>query len=202
MRYRFSMLFLFAFLVVSCSAQTSEFPAATENLLDTLKTYEKLPSENQVKMNKKEEEGDVLLILGVLVSKETNKPIPNHKFLLYQAGIDGNYNESEKGDEKTARIRGEVTTNKDGRFFVKTIVPGDYGATAGNRHIHMFVPDTKPRGYDFYFGDFMGTGLRTWAEGSDQATILTLSKRKTGDFITEARLVVKGFDKGKSDKSQ
>ena len=90
-----------------------------------------------------------LVILGRLVSAESGIPIPYQGIQIYHADHEGTYDETVPGDETTARINGFVRTDSKGRFMVSTVLPGDYGSTSNNRHIHTTVAGAKPEGYDF-----------------------------------------------------
>jgi hypothetical protein len=192
--YRILILFVSLGLICgSCVAQRTEIASASQSILEDLAKYEKLDSKHSADIAKVTEPGERLIVMSRLVSKETKKPIANQEIHIYQADIKGSYGETKPGDESTARISGDLTTDGNGLFMIKTILPGDYGTTAGNKHIHLNVPIAKPSAYDFFFGDYMGYSLISWATRSDQAIVLTLEKRNDGVLIAKKDLVVRGF---------
>lgn len=191
--FRNLALFLVAVLTVNCAAQELSIPGADSDLNSKLAVYQKLDSKHHAVIAKKDEPGERLLVLARLLSLETDKPISNLTIGMYQADINGSYGEQKAGDESTARISGDVTTDSEGRFMISTVLPGDYGTRSGNRHIHLSVPGAKPVAYDFFFDNYVGVGTRFWVNGSDQAILLELKKTDGGVLIATADLKVKGY---------
>lgn len=139
-----------------------------------------------------DEPGRRLLILGRLLRKEDGLPLAHHPLDVYQADHTGDYREAVAGQEATARLRGSVQTDSLGRFLISTVLPGDYGSTADNRHVHTTVDGAQPSAYDFYFKQYMNTGLAAWARGTDQAVVLDLKQAGGDTLVAAADLVVRG----------
>lgn len=177
---------------VGCDGTDRTIHPADDALLDELGEYAAMSRLHHMKLADEREPGERLIVLGRLVRAEDGEPIPYHRLHAYQADNEGSYDEEATGDDTTARLRGVVQTDGTGRFMLETILPGDYGSTPGNRHIHLTVPGAKPEAYDFYFKQYAGRGLTSWVEGSDQAVMLDL-KRDGAGLIAAADLPVKGY---------
>ena len=186
------LLLLFA-LCAGCSAQSAKIERADKDLTKLHQTYKKLSDKNKIKLASDTEPGTRLVLLGRLVTNDGGKPIANHKFTIYQADNTGDYGQEPGGDPSTGRLSGRLTTDKDGRFLLDTILPGDYGNTAGNRHIHLNVPGAKPVAYDFFFEQYVSIGTRSWVNGSDQAVLVDLKSLGNGGLLARVTLPVKGF---------
>ena len=171
--------------------QEPEIAAADEELLTQLKQFEALDAAHQIELADSNEPGQRLRILGQLFA-ENGMPVANHRITFYQANKDGSYQEKVEGDPETARLRGFVETDQEGRFYISTILPGDYGSTANNRHIHTMVKGAKPENYDFYFEPYINDGLRRWAEQSKQAFILDLKRDSKDQLLASVKLIARG----------
>lgn len=144
-------------------------------MLATRAEYAALAPEHHALLAGADEPGDRLIVLGRLLDAADGSGLPGRTIIFYQAGRNGSYDEAIAGDESSARLRGEVTTDADGRFVVSTVLPGDYGATSDNRHIHMSVSGARVGNYDYYFSQYLNYGLRRWAEGTSHGIILELA---------------------------
>ncbi len=151
-----------------------------------LEAHEELPAEHYLVLAGEDEPGRRLIILGRLVRSESGEPLPRRYIDFYQADSEGSYDETDPGVEATARIQGSVTTDDRGRFTLSTVMPGDYGSTKLNRHIHVSVPGADPEAYDFYFRQFVNDGLSSWAENSDQAILIDLQLSPAGVLVGSA----------------
>jgi protocatechuate 3,4-dioxygenase beta subunit len=157
-----------------------------EALATQLERHESLPAEHRLVLAGEDEPGRRLMILGRLVRSESGEPLDHRYIEFYQADSEGSYDETDLGVEATARIQGSVTTDDEGRFTLSTVMPGDYGSTKLNRHIHISVPGADPEAYDFYFRQFVNDGLRSWAETSDQAILVDLRLSPAGTLLGSA----------------
>ncbi len=176
-----------------CASPDRNIGDADPNLLARLGALRELAPEHRLWLVTETEPGRRLFLLGRLLRLEDGTPIAHHPIELYQADHKGAYDEDTPGVEASARLRGAVRTDHLGRFLITTILPGDYGATEDNRHIHTRVPGAKPDGYDFYFRPYINRGLLSWAKRSDQAMVLDLKKMDSGALVASADLVVKAF---------
>lgn len=165
--------------------------AADEALLAQRDAYAELDARSLATIGGTDEPGPRLVVLGRLVRAESGRPVPFRSIRLFHTDATGSYGEAVPGDEATARLQGEVVTDSLGRFFVATILPGDYGGSAGG-HIHTFITGASPEYYDFHFRQYASIGLRVWARRSSQAAVLDL--RRAGDeLLVSADLVVRGL---------
>ena len=83
------------------------------------------------------EAGTVLTIRGVVYGEDCETPLSNTGVDVWQAGDNGEYDNS----SAAYRLRGQMTTNAQGEYEFKTILPGRYlnGSTYRPRHIHYQV---------------------------------------------------------------
>ena len=172
-------------IATGCAEPDRTVHPASPALLAQRTGYARLDSLHRVSLADDTEPGQRLLILGRLVRLEDGRPIQNHPIRFYHADHDGSYDEATPGQEDTARIQGTVQTDSLGRFLVSTVMPGDYGSSTDNRHIHMSVAGARPEAYDFFFSQYINAGLRRWANGSDQAVVLDLTQME-GDMLLAA----------------
>ena len=183
-----------AAIAAGCATEANRniYPAHSA-LLAQMAEYERLHHEHRIILASEDEPGRRLMILGLLVRAESALPIPDQEIMLYHADHNGSYDESVPGYETTARIGGTVRTDSRGRFMISTVLPGDYGSTPHNRHVHTTVGGADPEGYDFYFRQFINVGLLSWAESSDQAVLIDLMEGPSGALIGTAHLPVKSY---------
>ncbi len=134
----------------------------------TLKIFKQLDPKHCATIAIDQEEGTPLLLCLTFIAKETSLPLKKQRVLFYQADNEGEYNQTDPEDESTARLHDTAVTNELGQIFVKTVLPGDYGSTADNRHIHTTVYGAKPEAYDIHFLQYANTGLQNFIAKSDQ----------------------------------
>ena len=176
-----------AFSAVACDGgREPVILPVDEALAAQIDTHEALPAEHRLVLAGEDEPGRDLMILGRLVRSESGEPLAHRYIEFYQADSAGSYDETDPGVEGNARIRGTVQTDSKGLFSLSTVMPGDYGSTKLNRHIHISVPGADPEAYDFYFRQFVNNGLRSWAETSDQAILVDLRASPSGTLVGSA----------------
>jgi protocatechuate 3,4-dioxygenase beta subunit len=186
---------MFTFLLVmtiaiGCSIDRS-MSSLSEPELSTLKRFKMFPLENQLNICDDNEPGQRLMLCLTFISKESKKPLPNLNVHLYHTSIDGEYNPSNVNDETTARLNGSVVTNKEGEAFVETILPGDYGSSADNRHIHTTVDAAKPQAYDIHFKQYTGRMGRNFINGSDPHFLADLKQTDDSTLVAFVTMEVK-----------
>ncbi len=188
---RRGLLVAVSLLCAACSRPPA-VSVADDATVALLTQYEGLQPASRLQLARETEPGERLIVMGRLIRAETGEPIPFHPIVAYQADATGSYDEAVAGLESTARLNGAVETDSIGRFLLSTVLPGDYGSTANNRHIHTTVAGARPEAYDFYFRQYINAGLLRWAEGSRQAVVLDLARRGA-TLIAAADLPVTRF---------
>jgi len=161
--------------------------------IQTLRKFENLAARHQVQLSKLTEPGQKLWLGLTVVSKETNQPLINEEIKLYHTSSDGEYNPSDPNDESTARLNGTVLTDDKGHVFVQTILPGDYGSSADNRHIHTTVNSAKPVAYDIHFEQYTGEMSRNFILGSDQHFLANLKQTVDSTLVSFVTITVKNY---------
>ena len=191
---KISSIILIVLTTTYCCAQKRTMASLTELELVQFEEYLGLDSLNMVHITDEHEPGTQLIICGTLVKKENGKPIPNQSIYLYQTDNTGEYNRQTEEDATSARLNGTVMTNKQGRFMVKTILPGDYVTHPDTRHIHSIIEGTKSGGHDFYFEQFVQDYLRRTVENDDQHYLIDLKKNQNGTVVGFITLETKAYE--------
>ena len=150
---RIVILILMSLLLTQCAIDRT-IPELTQSEIQTLRAFENLNNNNQVRISELSELGQKLWLCLTFISKETRNPLINEEIKLYHTSTIGEYEPTDPKDESTARLNGTVITNEKGQIFVQTILPGDYGSSADNRHIHTTVKNAKPVAYDIHFKQY------------------------------------------------
>lgn len=159
--------------------------------LETLALFKKLEPKHQVTVSTKNEPGQRLWLCLTFISKESKEPLNNQKVSLYHTSTAGEYEPSDPNNEATARLSGSVYTDKKGQAFVQTILPGDYGSSADNRHIHTTVVGARPEAYDIHFEQFTGQMGTNFISGSDQHFLANLKQANDSTLVTFLTIEVK-----------
>jgi hypothetical protein len=127
-----------------------------------------------------DEPGTPLRIEGRVIDAASWAPVPDAAIVVYQADAGGEYEPADVSDESTARLRGELTTYADGRFALRTILPGEYpDQPPGNRHVHVHSVSAEgyePRGFVILFEANVRDEVRTWAESTGFGEIIELTE--------------------------
>jgi len=158
---------------------------------ETLATFQNLPAENQVSITSDKEPGEKLWLCLTLISKESGEPLRNQSIHLYHTNAEGEYQPSAINDESTARLNGSAIADDMGRVFVQTILPGDYGSSADNRHIHTTIANAHPEAYDIHFKQYTGFMGNNFIEGSDQHFLADLKQTEDGSQVAFVTIEVK-----------
>jgi hypothetical protein len=66
---------------------------------------------------------------------------------------------------------------------METILPGDYGSSENNRHIHTTVYDASPEAYDIFFKQYSGGVGSLFNSGNDQIFIADLKKTDDNKLV-------------------
>ncbi|WP_370090041.1 hypothetical protein [Ekhidna sp.] len=156
-----------------------------------LKTYQELPEQNRLQISNRDEPGEPLILCLTFVDKSSGNPLPDQRVHFYHTDTSGEYNPSVANDESTARLSGSAITNSKGQILVQTILPGDYGSSADNRHIHTTVFGARPEAYDIHFKQYTGVMGRNFIDGSDQHFLADLKRNSNGSLITFLSIEVK-----------
>lgn len=149
-----------------------------------LAQFRTLESSSTLKIAPESESGQRLLLCLTFVDKLTNQVLQNQKVHFYHATENGEYEPRDPADETTARLSGQAVTNAEGHIFAETILPGDYGSSADNRHIHTVVFGAKPEAYDIHFRQFSTFMLRRFIQRSDQHFLADVKRAGSGEFVS------------------
>ena len=159
--------------------------------INILSRYAEMSKTHQVQLSDNDEPGQPLTICLHFVDKDDKKALANRRIHFYQADVNGNYNPSVSGNESTARLNGEAITNENGNILMKTVLPGDYGSSTDNRHIHTTVFGAKPEAYDIHFRQYTGHMGANFINGSDQHFLVDLKKDSQNNLVGFLTIEVK-----------
>lgn len=186
------LLILSSVLLTQCVIDRTIL-SLSESEIQTLGIFESLDSNNQVRISELGEPGQKLWLCLTFISKETKNPLINEQIKLYHTSENGEYEPSDPSDESTARLNGTVTTNAKGQVFIQTILPGDYGSSADNRHIHTTVESAKPVAYDIHFKQYTNTMNKNFINESDQHFLADLKQTKDNTLVAFLTIEVKSY---------
>lgn len=188
---------LISLLLFSNCAPDQTILPLNDDEVKILESYENLKSENQVRLCHESEPGERLLLCLKFISKESKKPLRNQLVKLYHTSSSGNYEPSDPNDESTARLNGMVTTDEQGQAFIRSILPGAYGSSASNRHIHTTVEGARPEAYDIHFKQYSGGMGKRFITGSDQHFLADLKRSTQNDLVSFLVIEVKNSAQSK-----
>jgi protocatechuate 3,4-dioxygenase beta subunit len=91
-----------------------------------------------------DEPGEPLVISGRVIDAQTCQPLKGVTVDVWQANAAGRYDNddpSNQPDPDKFFLRGQMKTDKDGRYSFETVVPGNYaaGRAMRARHIHYII---------------------------------------------------------------
>jgi catechol 1,2-dioxygenase len=120
-----------------------------------------------------DEPGTRLELRGRVVDP-AGAPLAGASLEVYQTDATGSYTPERAMDERHARLRGAATTDRDGRFVVRTIRPGGYPRPVKLRgelrhipaHVHLDVraPGLRERRLQVVFADDPRLADPYWAQ--------------------------------------
>lgn len=184
------ILIVFSFSIISCSIDRT-IVQVTENENNTLINFQKSPSESILKITDKNEPGEKLILCLTFIDKESKRNLPKQLVKFYHTSTKGNYEQADPNDESTARLSGQSITNNKGQIYIETILPGDYGSSDDNRHIHTTVFGAKPEAYDIHFKQYTTYLGKNFANGSDQHFLADLKRTKENKLVCFLTIEVK-----------
>ena len=158
---------------------------------ETLQQYLLLNSNHVVEIARANEPGQRLTLCLTFLDKETGELLSNQEVDFYHASLAGEYEPTDPNDETTARLRGKAVTDNEGRILVETILPGDYGSSADNRHIHSTVRGAHPEAYDIHFEQYTSAMGKRFSAGSDQHFLADLKYTSDSSLVTFLTIEVK-----------
>lgn len=121
--------------VPSCTALT---PEQTEG------PYFKAGSPERQVLLQDNTQGEKLIVAGYVLD-ENCQPIPGAVLDFWQADANGAY------DNSGYNFRGHQSTDSQGRYFLETVVPGEYPGRTEHIHVKVQAPDGKVLTTQLYF---------------------------------------------------
>jgi len=184
------LIFFLILISFGCKDDPSFLTISDKETLE-LKDFQRIESNSKSTINKENEPGEKLLLCLKYIDKENKKPLINQEVKFYHTSELGEYDPADPKDESTARLKGTAITNKLGKIYIETILPGDYGSSDDNRHIHTIVKGAKPETYDIHFLQYTGFMGKRFIENSDQHFSAELKYNKDSTLVTFLTIEVK-----------
>jgi protocatechuate 3,4-dioxygenase beta subunit len=85
-----------------------------------------------------DEPGQRLVVRGVIYGADGRTAASAVRMSVYHTDTDGYYSRP-TSDPRRARLRAALVTGPDGRYELRTILPGHYPGTTIERHIHVHL---------------------------------------------------------------
>lgn len=187
-------LIIFSLSLLNCSTDRTIIEL-TDIEEDSLVNFQKLPRKSILKITEENEPGEKLLLCLTFIDKESKLSLSNQLVKFYHTTNNGNYEQTDPNDEYSARLNGQSVTNNTGQIYLETILPGDYGGSNDNRHIHTTVVGAKPEAYDIFFKQYSGNGIGQYLNsGNDQMFVTELKKTKKNKLVSFLTIGVKKPD--------
>ncbi len=132
------------------------------------------PAEGRIDLTADGEPGDRLVVRGTVADPGSGEPVPNAVVYAFQTDAAGLYapeHPSSGAGNDNPRLFGFVRTDDNGRFELRTVLPGRYpGGNAPPRHIHytLSAPGYPRTGGEFLFDQDppLSDAERAWARNS------------------------------------
>ena len=99
--------------------------------------------EPPVKLCRDDEEGDVLFLSGRVTSAEDGRPLVGAMLDIWQTNQRGYY-ENQDETQPEFNLRGRLLTNEQGRYELRTIIPGAYEVTRGGPVAELLLALGRP----------------------------------------------------------
>lgn len=180
-------------LLLSGCGVDREFSTFNENDAKVLVDFHQINDSHQIRLGTVEEQGQKLIICLNFIDAEKKEPLFNSRVHFYHADINGEYQPRVPGDETTARLSGGAITDDSGRILLQTILPGDYGSSTDNRHIHTTVFGAKPEGYDIHFKQYTDYMNLIFIRDSDQHFLADLKRDSVNNLVAYLTIEVKNL---------
>ncbi len=178
------------FIMLGCTIDRSMTVVSgeEERILDQFKA---LDPGSMLQITQDDEKGKKLTLCLTFVGKNSKEVLTNRKVHFYHTDSKGEYRPSDPSDETTARLNGSATTDAKGRIYVKTLLPGDYGSSSDNRHIHTTFFGAHPEAYDIHFKQYTGFMGKRFIRRSDQHFLADLKELDNNTLISFLTIEVK-----------
>lgn len=158
----FGIIFLFLISLSSCNGQVKKKETPTSNNKNKIVgggcdgcelMYVGMP--NNIKSvdtsSAWNEKGQRLLVTGKVLKLDGITPAPNVIVYYWQTDSEGNYSKGTRKSERHGHVRGWVKSDKQGKYSIYTIRPGNYPNTDIEAHIHLSIKE--PNIKDEYYTD-------------------------------------------------
>lgn len=177
-------------LFFQCAIDRTILPLTTaENI--SLIEFQKLDTINKLFITDDDEPGEKLILCLTFINADSKKALSNQQVKFYHTSKNGNYEPVDPNDESTARLNGSAITDDSGKIYIESILPGDYGNSENNRHIHSSVYGAKPEAYDIFFIQYSSGIGKYMNSDNDQMFFTDLKKTHDNKLVCFVNIEVK-----------
>ena len=179
------ILIFIPLFIFSCSIDRT-IHEISDNERTTLSNFQQLPSKSILKITDKNEPGEKLILCLTYLDEDSKESLPNQLVKFYHTSTNGNYEQTDPNDESSARLSGQAFTDDNGHSYIETILPGSYGSSDDNRHIHTTVIRTRPKNIDIHFKQYTSYMGTRFSKGSDQHFLADLKRTKEKHSLSQS----------------
>lgn len=184
------LIFFSVFLFVQCAVDRTINSLSDDDIIN-LEAFQNLDISHRDIIADDTEPGEQLQVCATFVNRESKTALANQKISFYHASTEGEYEPTDPNDDSTARLNGSAITDAQGRVYFETILPGDYGSSENNRHIHTTVERPQPKYYDIFFDQYSGGFGKFMNSQNNQMFFTTLYRNQAGLLVCFVTIEVK-----------
>lgn len=190
MKTSFLFLCLLSFCFTLLAQRLAPLPDSLKSLVNL---YQGLPSKHIFAPTDTTEAGQKLILMVEVWGRDCDCPLPYAEIFMTQTSAAGVYDLSKAGDWTSARLKGTIQTDAQGRYLIKSILPGSYPNSAtANPHIHLMIEALDQPYYNILFAPYLNEdGKRTLKQKSDQHFAAAIWQDTHGQLIGFVRIYVK-----------
>ncbi|MCB0662576.1 MAG: hypothetical protein KDC24_07545 [Saprospiraceae bacterium] len=192
----YEKVLLWSFIIFLAAACQFERQFEEVHDMAEYESFQQLSKTHQLNLLRLGEAGQSLDLCLRLTDGKTGQPLKRKGVVVYQANAKGDYLWEIPGDKSTAKLRGQLLTDEEGRIFLKTLLPGDFGSTFNNRTIHLKVEGTNPDQLNLYFRQYANADLQKEIQKAPDKFLINLEQDARSNLIGVQNLVIgKGTQK-------
>ncbi|MEM7086745.1 MAG: hypothetical protein AAF489_11215 [Bacteroidota bacterium] len=185
------IILLFSSIICIQCSDDRTIPPITQAENIQLQEFQELADPHKLFITDDEEPGEKLMLCLTFIDKASKKVLPNQRVSFYHTSAAGEYEPSNLNDQTTARLNGDAITDDSGNLYIESILPGNYGSSDDNRHIHTSVEGASPEAYDLFLKQHPEGIGSFFSSGNDQMFTTRLKKATNNVFVCFATIEVK-----------
>ncbi|MEM6348058.1 MAG: hypothetical protein AAF927_29480 [Bacteroidota bacterium] len=186
-------LLFFCLLTLALPLLAQRLSPMPDSLKPLLENYQQLASTHVFDPVDDQEPGIPLLLMVEIYKKECHCPLPRAEVFMTQTSDAGVYDLSIDGDWASARLRGTIKTDTEGRYLIRSILPGSYpNSPTAYPHIHLMLESLSKPYYDIVFKPYLNWyGRRDLAKKPEQHFAADIWQGPNNQLIGRVRVYVR-----------